>query len=184
MPVDRQRRALLPAAACVLFVLIAGIRLSVPIVRSDDVSTPVSALGHLPPSLDYAPVLNDYAFGGYLIFAGIKPFIDSRAELYGDSFLQDYARIIRPDSAALAETLAVQNIVWTVFAPGNPAAGELDRLGWRRLYADRWAVVHVRAGLPSPMSSGTASLPSPVEHPMVNTSAVYGLNPVLTARKP
>ena len=130
--------------ALLILALVSGVRLSIPIHRNDDQSTPVSAIRHIPSGLEQAPVLNDYAFGGYLIFAGIRPFIDLRAELYGDSFLQDYARIIRPDPAALAETLAAHNIVWTVFAPGNPAARELDRLGWRRLYADRWAVVHVR----------------------------------------
>ena len=143
VPIERRRRGVMPAAAGVLLVLIAVARLSVPIVRGDDLSTPVSALRHVPADLKHSPVLNDYAFGGYLIFDGIKPFIDSRAELYGDSFLQDYARIIRPDPAALAGTLAAHHIVWTIFAPGNPAAGELDRLGWRRIYADPWAVVHV-----------------------------------------
>lgn len=145
--IERPHRAILTVAAGVLLVLVAVVRLSMPIVRSDDISTPVSAVRYVPPGLEQAPVLNDYAFGGYLIFAGIKPFIDSRAELYGDSFLREYARIIRPDPAALAETLAAHHIVWTVFAPGNPAVSELDRLGWRRLYADRWAVVHVRARL-------------------------------------
>jgi hypothetical protein len=145
--IERLHRAILTVAAGVLLVVVAFVRLSMPIVRSDDISTPVSAVRYVPPGLEQAPVLNDYAFGGYLIFAGIKPFIDSRAELYGDSFLREYARIIRPDPAALAETLAAHHIVWTVFAPGNPAVSELDRLGWRRLYADRWAVVHVRARL-------------------------------------
>ena len=156
--IERTRRGVMPAAAGVLFVLIAVARLSVPITRDDDLSTPVSALRHLPADLKHSPVLNDYAFGGYLIFDGIKPFIDSRAELYGDSFLQDYARIIRPDPAALAGTLAAHHIVWTIFAPGNPAAGELDRLGWRRIFADQWAVVHVP---PSLEGYGAASLPSP-----------------------
>jgi hypothetical protein len=33
------------------------------------------------------PVFNDYSFGGFLIFKGIKPFIDGRAELYfGEMF--------------------------------------------------------------------------------------------------
>ena len=140
-----RRRLVIRVAAGVLLVLVAAVRLSMPVVRSDDISTPVSALRYLRPGLEQAPVLNDYAFGGYLIFAGIKPFIDSRAELYGDYFLREYARVIGPDPAALAETLAAHHIVWTIFAPGSPAVRELDRLGWRRLYADRWAVVHVRA---------------------------------------
>jgi hypothetical protein len=39
-------------------------------------------------SIDLAkagPILNDYDFGGYLDFVGIPPFIDGRAELYGQT---------------------------------------------------------------------------------------------------
>ena len=36
------------------------------------------------------PVLNDFSFGGYLMFSGVQPFIDGRAELYGDAFLHEY----------------------------------------------------------------------------------------------
>ena len=145
--IERVGRSIPAAAAGVLLVFVAIFRLSMPIVRTDDITSPVSALRYLPARIRQAPVLNDYAFGGYLIFAGIKPFIDSRAELYGDSFLREYARIVRPDRAALAETLAAHRVAWTIFAPGNPAVHELDRLGWRRIHADQWAVVHVRAGL-------------------------------------
>ena len=56
---------------------------------------------HVPASLVHAPVLNEYAFGGYLIFNDVRPFIDSRAELYGDRFLARYGRIIRPDKPLL-----------------------------------------------------------------------------------
>jgi len=34
---------------------------------------------------------------------------------------------------------------WTIFAADNPAVGAMDTMpGWHRLYADRWAAVHVR----------------------------------------
>ena len=38
------------------------------------------------------PVLNDYSFGGYLIFAGIPTFIDGRGELFGGKFITRYNR--------------------------------------------------------------------------------------------
>ena len=36
------------------------------------------------------PVLNDYNYGDYLMFAGIKTFIDGRADMFGDPFIKRY----------------------------------------------------------------------------------------------
>ncbi len=94
-------------------------------------------------------MLNDYSFGGYLIGRGLRPFIDSRADLYGDAFLEAYARIVRPDRRELARVLDQRQIGWTLFKTGSPVVEAMDEMpGWRRLYADRWAVVHVRASGP------------------------------------
>jgi hypothetical protein len=90
------------------------------------------------------PVLNDYAFGGYLIWNGVKPFIDSRADLYGNAFLENYAAVTAPDAAALASTLAYYHVRWTIFPARAPVVKLLDALpGWHRLYGDDNAVVHV-----------------------------------------
>jgi hypothetical protein len=125
--------------------VLLGARLYLPIVVSDRASAPVTALAHVPASLRAQPVLNDYAFGGYLIFAGVRPFIDARVELYGSDFLRDYAAITRPDRAALERALAANSVVWTILAPGNPALVVLELLpGWCRVSADEVAVVDVR----------------------------------------
>ena len=39
-------------------------------------------------------VLNDYDFGGYLDFVGIAPFIDGRAELYGERYMLRHDRAL------------------------------------------------------------------------------------------
>ena len=102
----------------------------------------------MPPALKSAPVLNGYAFGGYLIFAGVKPYIDGRADLFGDAFLNDYAEIARGEPAALSDALARQHIGWTMFSPAQGATAAMDAMpGWRRVYADPRVVVHVRSGL-------------------------------------
>jgi len=91
------------------------------------------------------PVLNDYAFGGYLILRGVRPFIDGRADMYGDDFLAGYAAMMSPDRARLTATLEARGIQWTILGPASPALDVLDRLaGWHRLYQDREAVVHAR----------------------------------------
>jgi hypothetical protein len=90
-------------------------------------------------------VLNDYSFGGYLIFAGVRPFVDSRVELYGDAFLARYEQIIASDPQTVRATLRAYDIRWTILAKQSRAVAVMDGLrGWRRLYADDYAVVHIR----------------------------------------
>lgn len=132
------------AAALAALVAVSAARLSLAVPHGAQAVTPDAALAHVPRDVIATPVLNEYGFGGYLIFAGVKPFIDSRAELYGDAFLKNYARIVAPDPAALAATLAKYRIGWTIFTPGSPAAATMALMpGWRRLYADEFAVVDV-----------------------------------------
>ena len=124
---------------------ISGARLMAPIERTDGAAAPVSALGAVPPEMRRKPVLNDYAFGGYLIFEHVRPFIDARAELYGDAMMGLYARLQAGDAAAVETTLKRYDIAWTIFAPDSRIVAILDHeLGWRRLYADATAIVHVR----------------------------------------
>jgi hypothetical protein len=110
-----------------------------------DVGMPAAALAVAQGAHVTGPVLNDYGFGGYLIFAGTPPFIDGRAELYGDEFIKRYVQAMLLESDELPKLLDQYGIAWTLIAPERPAALLLDHLpGWRRLYADDVAVVHVR----------------------------------------
>jgi hypothetical protein len=110
-----------------------------------DVAMPKAALAAVEVAHVTGPVLNDYGFGGYLIYEGIPPFIDGRAELYGDEFIKRYVQAMLLDSDELPKLLDQNGISWTLIAPERPAALLLDHLpGWRRLYADDGAVVHVR----------------------------------------
>ncbi|MEO8301520.1 MAG: hypothetical protein ABI608_06995 [Rhizomicrobium sp.] len=132
------------AMAGLALMALAAVRLAVPVARGDDPMSPVSALAHVPRFVREMPVLNDYSFGGYLIWNGVKPFIDSRADLYGDLYLENYAAIVSPDKDALAATLAFHHARWTIFAAQAPVVKLLDATpGWRRFYTDKLAVVHV-----------------------------------------
>jgi hypothetical protein len=93
------------------------------------------------------PVLNSYSSGGYLIFLGIPVFIDGRADMYGDAHLKQHTEALEARSAeGLEKLLDKYNIAWTLLEPNSSASALLDRLPqWRRLYADKAAVVHVRA---------------------------------------
>lgn len=90
------------------------------------------------------PMLNDYNFGGYLIYSGIAPFIDGRAEVYGKDFILRYNRALAlQDIPDFLRLLDEYQIKVTLLSPATPAVALLDRLpGWQRVYADSVAVVH------------------------------------------
>jgi hypothetical protein len=130
---------------------IGGLRLLMPIEPIDRAAAPISALSAVPPELRRKPVLNDYAFGGYLIFDHVRPFIDARVELYGDPMMSLYDKLRSGDREAIESALKRYDIAWTIFAPDKRIVGVLDQEpGWRRLYADATAVVHVRDAAPEP----------------------------------
>ena len=147
-PTEGRRPATAPIlglAAAALAVAMLAWRLASPAVLQDGPTRPMSAFAAVPPAIAATPVLNDYSFGGYLIGQHVPVFVDGRADLYGDAFLRDYARLLEPDRAALTKTLEDRHIAWTILIPGSPIARAMDETpGWRRLHADRFAVVHVR----------------------------------------
>ena len=78
-----------------------------------------------------------------------RPFIDARVELYGDGMLSLYDKLRSGDREAVEDALKRYGIALTIFAPDNRIVAALDREpGWRRLYADATAVIHVRDGAP------------------------------------
>jgi hypothetical protein len=104
-------------------------------------------------ALDYAlkanvtgPVLNAYDFGGYLIFRGIPTFIDGRTLPFGKRFALDFFDANALGAGDRLEQLAdAYNVSWTLLKPRSEAALQFDHSpGWRRIYADDVAVVHVR----------------------------------------
>jgi hypothetical protein len=89
-------------------------------------------------------------FGGYLLSRDIKTFIDGRAELYGEQFVVDYFdAVTAKDVDTLLHLLDKYQIDATLLTPTLPATKVLDHIaGWKRLYADDIAVVHVRDDRP------------------------------------
>ena len=130
-----------------------GVRLGKPLVRRDNVNVPVSAMAHVPASLLTQPVLNEYAFGGYLIFKRVRPYIDGRADMYGDDFVAEYLAIIQGTEPDVDRAFRRWGVRWTILSPRDGLVRLLDRRpGWRRLYADPYAVV--QAGPAEPAAPG------------------------------
>ena len=114
------------------------------VARQTDDTTPAPALAAVQAHHVEGPVFNDYNFGGYLIFSGVKPFIDGRY-FYGDAFIRRYIEATALFNAEMPRLLDEYGITWTLLNAKTPAVVLLDHLpGWRRLYADDVAVVHVR----------------------------------------
>jgi hypothetical protein len=92
------------------------------------------------------PVLNSYSWGGYLTFVGVPPFIDGRADIYGDAHVREYVEVTAPASLdAMQKLLDKHHIAWTLLDPTAAAIALLDLSpGWRRVYADETAVIHAR----------------------------------------
>jgi hypothetical protein len=125
-----------------LIALAIGARLVIPEVRVDGPTAPITALAQVPPSLRRQPVLNDYDFGGYLIFSGVRPYIDGRADMYGDAFVAADDAIQRGDAAAASAAAARYHIRWALLRPDRPLVGLLERTpGWKATYKDNYAVV-------------------------------------------
>ena len=87
-------------------------------------------------------MLNEYGQSGYLIWQGISPFIDRRTDLDGDDFMNRFSAATAPDKPALDTLLGQWRVRWTLLSPGNPlVAVMVQRPGWHRIYANRYAVV-------------------------------------------
>ena len=129
-------------AACAALALF--VRFTIPLDNPPGAAA-LAALDKIPAALRARPVLNDYGFGAYLIAHGDRPFVDSRADMYGDAFLDRFRAIVDLKPGALTAALAEYQVAWTVFAPDSPVVLVLDHEpGWRRLMSDPAAVVHVR----------------------------------------
>jgi len=133
--------------AVAIAALLTMLRFAYPIVRGDGPVSPVTALAAVPAELLPQPVFNEYEFGGYLIFRHVKPFIDGRADMYGDAFMFSYLDASRPDRAAFERLAHQYRIRWALLATGGPMAHMVAGLpGWRRIHSDDVAAVFVNDG--------------------------------------
>ena len=92
------------------------------------------------------PVYNDFGFGGFLIFNGVKTFIDSRAELYFNGLFEKTMAAERSQSdAALLSLLDEYHVTWALLVNGSQAAEKIRRSkDWREVYKDDDAIVFVK----------------------------------------
>lgn len=107
--------------------------------------TPVAAVDLLEQR-KVQRIFNAYQFGGYLISRDIPIFVDGRAELYGEKFVMDFFKATEGKKPELLPRLLDEyKIDATLLVADAPGPQILDQLkGWKRIYADDIAVIHVR----------------------------------------
>jgi hypothetical protein len=99
---------------------------------------------HRPP----APILNNYNWGGYFIwklYPEYRVYIDGRADLYGDTFMDDLAAsyYLKTDAWRIPfETWRIRTVILPPDAPLVTALKDLP--DWQTIYADDQAIVLVK----------------------------------------
>ncbi len=94
-------------------------------------------------------VINDYSFGGALIYERIPTFVDGRADrLFQDGFMHDiHESGLAGGEGVIRMQIEKYGIGWSLYPPADKRVVLLDKMeGWRRIYEDDFAVVHAAAG--------------------------------------
>lgn len=127
-----------------------------------DQSYPQNAVAFLRDHPVPGPMLNEYGWGGYLIWSVHpvhKVFIDGRADIYEyGGVLSDYLSIVRlePDTLRLLRKYRIQSCL---VRRDDPLSTLLTALpDWQRVYADDISVIFVHAGAPNNTSDSVPPL--------------------------
>jgi hypothetical protein len=105
---------------------------------------PAAAVAFLSTHRPPGPLFNYYDWGGYLIwklYPGVPVYIDGRADLYGDAFMDGFARTydLTNHWQAPLESWQIRTVL---VPPSAPLASVLDSgAGWKQIYADPQAVI-------------------------------------------
>jgi hypothetical protein len=107
---------------------------------------PAAALAYLEKEgLGAARIYNSYNWGGYLAWRRIPVYIDGRADVYGDAFMNQYVRAfqVREDWRAPLDQYGVEVVL--IERDGSLAVLLHESGEWARLYRDDLAAVFVRS---------------------------------------
>ncbi len=106
---------------------------------------PAAAVDFLQKNNLTAPLYNAYGWGGYLIWRGYpvtRVFIDGRADVYGDQFIEEFLRTYRGGANWRAQ-LDRYGVRLVLVEPDAPIVAQLlQGSEWRRIYADERAVIY------------------------------------------
>jgi hypothetical protein len=114
-------------------------------VESEVKELPAAAVSFIASHRPPAPMLNHYNWGGYFIwrlYPEYRVYIDGRADLYGDAFLDDLATTYYMKGDSWRSPFEKWGIRTVVLPPDAPLITALEALpDWETIYADSQAVV-------------------------------------------
>jgi len=106
---------------------------------------PLAALDYIESAgLSQARMYNSYNWGGYLLWRGYRVFIDGRADVYGDEFINEYllAYQLRGDWRQPLEKYSVDYVL--IESRASLATLLTESADWEKVYEDEVAVVFTR----------------------------------------
>lgn len=146
----RPTTSMINAALMVGFLAWTLTRIHSVIVKQYDTeaaSFPAAAVSFIETTHPPGPILNHYNWGGYFIWR-LYPqlvYIDGRADLYGDSFMDENSALYSLSSPFWQRSLDRWHIRTVVLPPDAPLLAALrQNISWQQIYADSQAVVFTR----------------------------------------
>jgi hypothetical protein len=119
---------------------------------------PVQAVAYMREHTVHRPLFNSYNFGGYLVYANEKVFVDGRADPYErGGALADYFHITNLGPGAL-KVLQNYKIESCLLARGEPLANVLaTQPEWEQVYDDKLSVLFVKRHAEHTLEPGVAA---------------------------
>ncbi|HXZ32795.1 MAG TPA: hypothetical protein VEH30_10975 [Terriglobales bacterium] len=130
------------------FVVFSGLRVR-QVIRSQAQAEakefPIATIAFLASTHPPAPMMNHYNWGGYFIwrlYPEYKVYIDGRADVYGDSFMDEFASAYYVRGESWKSGLEKWRLQTIVLPPDAPLITVLTLGGgWERVFSDGQAVV-------------------------------------------
>lgn len=126
----------------------AGVRVHYVIAHQNQAEArefPAAAASFIAEARPPAPLLEHYNWGGYFIwklYPDYPVFIDGRADVYGDAFLDGFAATYYVRGNSWQTPLEKWNIRTVALPPDSPLVTALQSIaGWKTIFTDREAVV-------------------------------------------
>ncbi len=135
----------------VLALLAGTMRVAVTVSNNESLQRqkfPVAAVDYLEEKGLHERIYNLYHWGGYLLwrlYPQERVYIDGRADLYGDAFIEEYLKAYRGEPG-WQEILSEHGVELVLIDRGSGLAAVLDHdRGWQRAYQDEVAVLYKRS---------------------------------------
>jgi hypothetical protein len=106
---------------------------------------PVQALAYMEKHPVPGPLFNSYGFGGYMVEAGYKTFIDGRSELFEQTgVLDDYVHItvLRPGAMKVLSSYGIRSCLLQRDEELSTALASMP--DWQKVYSDNVSALYVR----------------------------------------